>query len=162
MKQATRTIQSNKSLSVAEIVNHEIETVQRAWRLTPPEAGIREPRWFKAAASAAVKAGKLAKRRIATELAALLDCDAWVSLRSWHYPGKTIRITLAKSQIQPAPTVNRTCHWAAVAPTTRLPLCHSPPNNHVHRSRIITSIWVANAEVQHDATEASQWLYGAS
>lgn len=151
MKQATRTIQSNKSLSIAEIVNHEIETVQRAWRLTPPEAGFREPRWFKAAASAAVKAGKLAKRgyggsvisqlhgagyhqaldhmavvrvegeryvilepyesscstdtarRIAKELAALLGCDAWVSLRSWHYPGKTIRITLAKSQMQPTP-----------------------------------------------------------
>ena len=151
MREASRIRQSNKSLSIAEIVNHEIETVQRAWRLTPPEAGFREPRWVKAAASAAVKAGKLAKRgyggsvisqlhcagyhqaldhmavvriegerfvilepyesscsmdtarRIATELAALLGCDAWVSLRSWHYPGKTIRITLAKSQMQIVP-----------------------------------------------------------
>ncbi|HUP82165.1 MAG TPA: hypothetical protein VM260_26670 [Pirellula sp.] len=62
MRQASRIRQSNKSLNIAEIVNHEIETVQRAWRLTPPEAVFREPRWFKAAASAAVKAGKLAKR----------------------------------------------------------------------------------------------------
>jgi hypothetical protein len=149
MREASRIRQSNNSLSIAEIVNHEIETVRRAWRLTSPEAGFREPRWFKAAASAAVKAGKLAKRgyggsvisqlhavgyhkaldhmavvridgerhvifepyesscsmdtarRIAAELAILLYCDAWVSLRSWHYPGKTIRITLAKSQMQP-------------------------------------------------------------
>lgn len=151
MREASRIRQSNKSLSIAEIVNHEIETVQRAWRLTTPEAGFREPRWFKAAASAAVKAGKLARRgyggsvisqlhgagyhkaldhmgvvcvdgerhvifepyesrcsmdtarRIAAELAILLRCDAWVSMRSWHYPGSTIRITLAPSQIQPAP-----------------------------------------------------------
>lgn len=62
MKQASRTIQTNKSLNVAEIINHEIETVRRAWRLTPPEASYREPRWFKAAASAATKAGRLPKR----------------------------------------------------------------------------------------------------
>lgn len=41
-------------------------------------------------------------RRIAAELAILLRCDAWVSMHSWHYPGLTIRITLAPSQIQPA------------------------------------------------------------
>lgn len=34
-------------------------------------------------------------RRIAEELAILLECDATVSLCSWHYPGSTIRITLA-------------------------------------------------------------------
>lgn len=39
-------------------------------------------------------------RRIAAELAILLRCDAWVSMRSWHYPGSTIRITLAKSKMQ--------------------------------------------------------------
>jgi hypothetical protein len=34
-------------------------------------------------------------RRIASELAMRLGCKAWVSLVSWHYPGSTIRITLA-------------------------------------------------------------------
>jgi hypothetical protein len=34
-------------------------------------------------------------RRIAAELADRLECRAWASLRSWHYPGSTIRITLA-------------------------------------------------------------------
>ena len=34
-------------------------------------------------------------RRIAKELAAILECDACVSMLSWHYPGSTIRITLA-------------------------------------------------------------------
>ncbi|MDZ4850823.1 MAG: hypothetical protein SGI77_16165 [Pirellulaceae bacterium] len=34
-------------------------------------------------------------RRIAAEFANRLGCKAWVSLRSWHYPGSTIRITLA-------------------------------------------------------------------
>jgi hypothetical protein len=38
-------------------------------------------------------------RRIAAELAILLECDASVSLCSWHYPGSTIRITL-----EPLPT----------------------------------------------------------
>ncbi len=33
-------------------------------------------------------------RRIASELATRLGCRAWASLRSWHYPGSTIRITL--------------------------------------------------------------------
>ncbi len=42
-------------------------------------------------------------RRIAAELAILLRCDAWVSMRSWHYPGSTIRITLAKSKMELAP-----------------------------------------------------------
>ncbi len=36
-------------------------------------------------------------RRMAAELAIRLECDAWVSLCSWHYPGLTIRITLAPS-----------------------------------------------------------------
>jgi hypothetical protein len=36
-------------------------------------------------------------RRIADEIATRLSCKAWVSLRSWHYPGSTIRITLAPS-----------------------------------------------------------------
>gem|GEM_PF-1710444 len=40
-------------------------------------------------------------RRIAAELSSKLPCRAWVSLRSWHYPGSTIRITLA-----PLPTVS--------------------------------------------------------
>lgn len=34
-------------------------------------------------------------RLMAAELAIRLECDASVSLRSWHYPGLTIRITLA-------------------------------------------------------------------
>jgi hypothetical protein len=34
-------------------------------------------------------------RRMAAELAIRLECDARVSLCSWHYPGFTIRITLA-------------------------------------------------------------------
>ena len=38
-------------------------------------------------------------RRMAAELAILLECDASVSLCSWHYPGSTIRITL-----EPSPT----------------------------------------------------------
>jgi hypothetical protein len=36
-------------------------------------------------------------RRIAAEIAILLECDASVSLCSWHCPGSTIRITLAPS-----------------------------------------------------------------
>jgi hypothetical protein len=36
---------------------------------------------------------------MAAEIAILLKCDASVSLCSWHYPGLTIRITLA-----PTPT----------------------------------------------------------
>jgi hypothetical protein len=36
-------------------------------------------------------------RRMAAEIAILLKCDASVSLCSWHYPGSTIRITLAPS-----------------------------------------------------------------
>ncbi len=47
-------------------------------------------------------------RRMAAELAILLECDASVSLCSWHYPGLTIRITLA-----PMPTFARV---ASVAP----------------------------------------------
>jgi hypothetical protein len=43
-------------------------------------------------------------RRIASELAAKLQCRAWVSLRSWHNPGSTIRITLA-----PLATVPSNC-----------------------------------------------------
>lgn len=47
-------------------------------------------------------------RRMAAEIAILLKCDASVSLCSWHYPGLTIRITLA-----PSPTFARV---ATVAP----------------------------------------------
>ena len=47
-------------------------------------------------------------RRMAAEIAILLKCDACVSLCSWHYPGSTIRITLA-----PSPTFARV---ATVAP----------------------------------------------
>ncbi len=47
-------------------------------------------------------------RRMAAEIAILLKCDARVSLCSWHYPGSTIRITLA-----PTPTFARV---ATVAP----------------------------------------------
>ena len=47
-------------------------------------------------------------RRMAAEIAILLKCDASVSLCSWHYPGLTIRITLA-----PTPTFARV---ATVAP----------------------------------------------
>jgi hypothetical protein len=39
-------------------------------------------------------------RRIAAELAILLECEASASLCSWHYPGSTIRITL-----EPLPSV---------------------------------------------------------
>jgi len=118
-------------------------TVRKAWRLTAPESYYREPRWLRAAASMAGKAGRWPKfhrwssvinqlhdagygraldhigiireqgqchvifepyecscsmdtaRRIAEELASKLKCRAWVSLRSWHVPGATIRITLA-------------------------------------------------------------------
>jgi hypothetical protein len=52
-------------------------------------------------------------RRMASELAAKLQCRAWVSLRSWHVPGATIRITLAPLHtvapvVANSPTVNRT------------------------------------------------------
>jgi hypothetical protein len=47
-------------------------------------------------------------RRMASEIAILLKCDASVSLWSWHCPGSTIRITLA-----PTPTFARV---ATVAP----------------------------------------------
>lgn len=118
-------------------------TIRKAWRLTAPESYYREPRWLRAVASMAGKAGRLPKlhrwssvinqlhdagygcaldhigiireqgqrhvifepyecscsmdtaRRIAEELASKLKCRAWVSLRSWHVPGATIRITLA-------------------------------------------------------------------
>ncbi len=43
-----------------------------------------------------------AARQMAAEIAILLECDASVSLRSWHCPGSTIRITLA-----PTPTFAR-------------------------------------------------------
>lgn len=54
-------------------------------------------------------------RRIAAELAIRLECDARVSLCSWHYPGFTIRITLA-----PSPT------FVPVAPVSRGP--NATPN----------------------------------
>jgi hypothetical protein len=121
------------------------DTVRKAWKLTTPEAYYREPRWLRAAAYAAGKAGRLpalrrwdlvtnqlhgagyqaaldhigivcekgerhvilepyesrcsidTARRMASELASKLQCRAWVSLRSWHVPGATIRITLAPS-----------------------------------------------------------------
>jgi hypothetical protein len=50
---------------------------------------------------------------MASELAAKLQCRAWVTLRSWHVPGATIRITLAPlhsvaTVVANPPTVNRT------------------------------------------------------
>ena len=47
-------------------------------------------------------------RRIARELAAKLSCRAWVSRRSWHKPGSTIRITLAPGDSQMAHDGRRT------------------------------------------------------
>jgi len=121
------------------------DTVRKAWKLTTPEPYYREPRWLRAAAYAAGKAGRLpalrrwdsvtnqlhgagyqaaldhigivceqgeryvifepyesrcsmdTARRMASELASKLQCRAWVSLRSWHVPGASIRITLAPS-----------------------------------------------------------------
>lgn len=36
-------------------------------------------------------------RAMAAELAEILDCRCWVSLRSWHYPDETIRVQFAPS-----------------------------------------------------------------
>lgn len=32
-------------------------------------------------------------RAMAAELAGILGCESWVSLKSWHYPGRTIRVS---------------------------------------------------------------------
>jgi hypothetical protein len=56
----------------------------------------------------------------------------------------------------------RTRHRANSGTTTRLPLWRSSSNNHVRRSRILSSMWAANAEVQHDATKAAQSRPNAS
>jgi hypothetical protein len=55
-------------------------------------------------------------RRMAKELAAKLNCEAWASLRSWHFPGSTIRITLA-----PLHTVATVATEAANANGTSIP-----------------------------------------
>ncbi|MCA9195478.1 MAG: hypothetical protein KDB03_27090 [Planctomycetales bacterium] len=75
-------------------------------------------------------------RRIAAEIAILLECDASVSLCSWHCPGSTIRITLAPSPpFAPVATDAAPSHGAPspqeVAtvghrwPTARLPKWHA-------------------------------------
>lgn len=44
-------------------------------------------------------------RRIAAELSTRLGCDAWASLKSWHFPGRTIRITLAPKRNKQRTTI---------------------------------------------------------
>ena len=51
-----------RPLTAAELVNQEIAAVRAAWRLTPPAEHYRDPRWFRLAVFAAVRAGRFASR----------------------------------------------------------------------------------------------------
>lgn len=39
-------------------------------------------------------------QQLAKQLGDALNCEAWVSLKSWHYPGRTIRVTLAPKKAE--------------------------------------------------------------